>query len=224
MPITKFKNLEYLKNQLKLIEHIENPSVIEYWASVHLIFHRRDSNSPLSLAMIRRVKNEKDPWSGHYAFPGGGVNRGESLKEASLRETMEEIGLIVPYESYIGEFYRVQVHFDGKPAKLAISAHASLMEGVQLPQLSPCPIEVDEAFWFPLNHLLAKDSIFLKEFDFSNTRKELPCISFDGHLVWGLSYMIFREFLLQWEVLSEEIESSFIDKHLPDYPYGKHKK
>ncbi len=223
MPIQKFKNLENLKNMFRLTKHIADPKLIEYWAAVHLIFHRESKASPMSLAMIRRVKNEKDPWSGHYAFPGGGVEPGEGFREASLRETLEEIGLVVPEESYLGEFYRLQVHLNGRPAKLAISAHASLIEGGVTPSLSPCPIEVDEAFWFPMKNLLSKDSILNREFQFSNSKAELPCISFDGHLVWGLSYMIFREFLMQWEKLSEQVHPS-IANHLPDYPYGKKKK
>jgi len=223
MPFRDFKNLNQLKNQFHAIEHIEDVSVIEHWAAVHLIFYRKDKDedSPMSLAMIRRVQNENDPWSGHYAFPGGGVNEGEGLKEASLRETKEEIGIEVPSESYLGEFYRIQVRFDGAPSKLAISAHASLIEGAEAPLLSPCPIEVDEAFWFPMSELLAKDSISYREFHFSKTRKELPSISFDGHLVWGLSYMIFREFLMQWEELSGHNVDRAIGDHLPDYPYRK---
>ncbi len=223
MPFKKFKNLENLKNHFKLVEHLEDPSLIKYWAAVHLIFHRENKDSAISLAMIRRVKNEKDPWSGHYAFPGGGVEAGEDFKEASLRETNEEIGLVVPHENYLGEFYRMQVHFDGKPAKLAISAHASLIEGGSIPKLSPCPLEVDEAFWFPLEDLLCENSILYREFSFSKMTKELPCITFDGHLVWGLSYMIFREFLIQWEALSDELEDPMIGEHLPEYPYGKKK-
>ena len=219
-----FKNLTQLKNKFKVIERIEDAGLIENWAAVHLIFYRNlsyNENSILHLAMIRRVENKNDPWSGHYAFPGGGVNMGERLREASVRETKEEIGLKLPVSSYLGEFYRIQVHFDGKPAKLAISAHASIIEGrgVGLPPLDPCPIEVDEAFWFPLGDLLSSDSIDYREFHFSKMSKKLPCISFDGHLIWGLSYMIFREFLIQWEVLSGHDNRLAIGDYLPGYHY-----
>lgn len=224
MSYKNFKNLNQLKNQFEVIEHIDDISLVEHWAAVHLIFHRKlsnDKNSPLSVAMIRRVENENDPWSGHYAFPGGGVNMGEGLKEASFRETKEEIGLEIPASSYLGEFYRIQVAFDGRPSKLAISAHASFIESALLPRLIPCPIEVDAAFWFPLSDLLSNNSITYRKFHFSKISKELPCISFDGHTLWGLSYIIFREFLMQWEVLSGHEVSTSIGDHLPDYSYRR---
>ncbi len=221
MPVQKFANLSLLKNKMFLLKHIEAPHLIENWAAVHLIFHRLNEASPLSLAMIRRVKNEKDPWSGHYAFPGGGVDKGEAFKDAALRETFEEIGLKVREEDYLDEFYQIQVQFNSTPSKLGISAHVSLITSPELPLLSPCPKEVDEAFWFSLDTLLAEDSILYKDFHFGGKSKDLPCIEFDGHLVWGLSYMIFREFLMQWENFGSTPFTTVIENHLPKYPYGK---
>jgi 8-oxo-dGTP pyrophosphatase MutT (NUDIX family) len=143
MPIHNFSDLEQLKGQLVLKELIFDPKLIANWAAVHLIFYRNLENTPPKLAMIRRIKNEKDPWSGHYAFPGGGVEAEEGLKEASWRETREEIGLQLKEVDYLGEFFRMQVSLKGKLTSLGISAHASLIATEDLPQLSPCTLEVD---------------------------------------------------------------------------------
>ncbi|KAI8847019.1 hypothetical protein BC829DRAFT_397337 [Chytridium lagenaria] len=42
---------------------------------------------------IRRALNPGDIWSGHMAFPGGRVDKGETDLEAAVRETMEEVGI-----------------------------------------------------------------------------------------------------------------------------------
>lgn len=229
MPIQNYSELSSLKGELELKKHLSEVSQIKYWASVHLVFCKIKEDDYPYLAMIRRVKNEKDPWSGHYAFPGGGVEPGEGLKEASYRETYEEVGLEIPADSYLGEFYQIQVRMGGKSSPLAISAHASFIsEGdsgkEQLPDLTPCPIEVDDAFWFPLKGLLREESIMEREFRLSHQNKTLPCINYEGHIIWGLSYMILREFLLQWEKASGPISQPLIQEHLPHYPYGLNSK
>ena len=45
--------------------------------------------------LIQRSEEENDPWSGHMAFPGGGmdaIDNDDSLTTA-IRETEEEVGL-----------------------------------------------------------------------------------------------------------------------------------
>ena len=56
------------------------------------------------LAMIHSVKYD------YYKFPGGGIERGESMVDAMIRETREEAGLIVKPETVreFGYVHRVQ--------------------------------------------------------------------------------------------------------------------
>ncbi len=219
MPTTHLSSLRDLKDNLNLLEHLSAPELISYWAAVHLVFYQKEEGAPLYLAMIRRVENDKDPWSGHYAFPGGGVNKDETYKAAAIRETKEEIDFEVEQHSYLGEFYRLQVFLNGGASKLGISAHASFVTDQEKPTLTACPVEVDEAFWFPVNEFLASDSILEKEFHFSGKSKILPCIDYRGHVVWGLSYMILREFLIQWESFNKIKKTNNLEELLPQYPY-----
>lgn len=50
-----------------------------------------------------------------YAFPGGGVDEGETAKDAAVRETLEEYGALVKPVKFLGkEYYNRDVEFNGE--------------------------------------------------------------------------------------------------------------
>lgn len=210
-----------LKEKISLSKKIDQPEIITKWASVHLVFCQiRDTDKPF-LSMIKRKVNPSDPWSGHYAFPGGGVEERETLKEAAFRETFEEVGIDIPIDCYGGEFFRLQVKKQGKPLPFAISSHVSFMTTESLPTFNECPNEVESAFWFPLEKLLNPEHITVRNFTFPWGSYDLPCICFEEHVIWGISYMILHELLGLWngEKITEKI--SITRDILPPYPYSK---
>ena len=49
-----------------------------------------------SILLIKRNENEHDPWSGHYAFPGGRKENGDAtIYQTCVREVREETGIIL---------------------------------------------------------------------------------------------------------------------------------
>ncbi|TVP58588.1 MAG: CoA pyrophosphatase, partial [Gemmatimonadales bacterium] len=61
-------------------------------AAVALIL--RPARSGAELLIIRRADDERDPWSGHMALPGGRKDPADdSLLRTAIRETREEVGL-----------------------------------------------------------------------------------------------------------------------------------
>ncbi len=47
-----------------------------------------------SILLLRRIQSERDPWSGHYAFPGGRRERqDETIYDTCVREVFEETGI-----------------------------------------------------------------------------------------------------------------------------------
>lgn len=67
-----------------------------------MVNHRRQRASAVILKdkkvlLIRRIKSDQD----YYVFPGGGVDEGESIKDALIREVKEELNLDVKEQKLI---------------------------------------------------------------------------------------------------------------------------
>lgn len=215
----KFKSLfEELKEKTSPVNLCPKPEIIRGWAAVELIFHPYIGGLP-SVAMIKRAENESDPWSGHYAFPGGRVEKGESLRDAAKRETLEEVGFLPSEDWYLGEFLKLQLRYKGEYMPFAISAHTSLIDGS--PNFKPCPLEVEDAFWFPLEKLLDPNNVSERVFEMSSWKGKLPCIEFDGHVIWGISYVILRELFIQWHGSTFGEGGEISGTLYPQYPHIK---
>ena len=53
------------------------------------------------LALIERYRAEKH----YFAFPGGGVDEGESPQQAAVREAEEELGIVVEVKQKVAEVF-----------------------------------------------------------------------------------------------------------------------
>ena len=56
------------------------------------------SADPLSILLLRRKKDDNDPWSGHFAFPGGRREEHDlSILHTCIRETREETSIVLSH-------------------------------------------------------------------------------------------------------------------------------
>ena len=63
-----------------------------------------------SVCFVERARRDGDPWSGDVAFPGGWAkHEAESLREAAMRETHEEIGLSLADANHVGDVAPMQI-------------------------------------------------------------------------------------------------------------------
>ncbi len=57
------------------------------------------------LLVVRRSEDENDPWSGHWALPGGRWKEGDAdLRATLMREVLEETGVDLRHATPIGWF------------------------------------------------------------------------------------------------------------------------
>lgn len=86
-----------------------------------------------------------------WVLPGGAANRGETLREAALREAHEETGVMIEAERLLGIFSTVYEH---------MTNHVAVFVCHPLHDISVQPrprfnIEIAEVRWWPLHALPA---------------------------------------------------------------------
>jgi 8-oxo-dGTP pyrophosphatase MutT (NUDIX family) len=125
--------------------------------------------------------------AGQIAFPGGGLEPGESPEEAALRETREEIGLEVPMEAVLGRL-------DDHPSPARFIA-TPVVAWVAWPQpLEPNPSEVAEVFSVPLADLAAIVPTW-EERTMQEYRRRIHFYTWGERLIWGFTGNLVKELL-----------------------------
>lgn len=151
------------------------------------------TGSDTEILFIKRAEKPGDPWSGHMAFPGGHKEEYDAdLKEASMRETSEEIGLDLSHAEYLGPLDQQRAMPRGRPLNMLIAPHVFSLTGD--PRFEP-NYEVDEVVWTRLLPLMNNDHhdwetrpMAGRPTLFNGYRLER------GHFVWGLTYRMLKTF------------------------------
>ena len=152
----------------------------------------RELPGDLEILFIERASDERDPWSGHLAFPGGKVEPGELARQAAERETQEEIGLWLGTERYLGRMS--DIVGANLPVRVSCFAYGVVTDTVQ-PTVSP---EVRDVFWVRLSDLLDPERHQMASVGFSGTSLQVPAIIMpqsDKPVLWGITYRLVMQFL-----------------------------
>jgi 8-oxo-dGTP pyrophosphatase MutT (NUDIX family) len=136
----------------------------------------------LDVAFIERLHRPGDRWSGHMALPGGKREREDAdLADTAARETVEEVGLVLP--SPLGRL-------DDQRGRTSRGLVAAFVYGLEdRPELVPQPTEVHAADWIALDWL----------FDPANAVRRrwvgvpFPGIAHRDRVIWGLTHRILQD-------------------------------
>jgi 8-oxo-dGTP pyrophosphatase MutT (NUDIX family) len=129
--------------------------------------------------------------SGQVAFPGGRVEAGETLLEAALRESDEEVGLDPSSVECIGRLSRMHTISSGA----GIFPFVGIVRGGR-PTLEANPDEVDRVFDVALGELMA-DGVFHEEiWGLADTERPIYFFDLAGETVWGATARMLYELLL----------------------------
>jgi 8-oxo-dGTP pyrophosphatase MutT (NUDIX family) len=146
----------------------------------------------LEILFIQRAADEHDPWSGHIAFPGGKLEEGELVCQTARRETLEEIGIDLEADSYLGRLSDIV----GTNLPVRVSCCVFGMDKADcLPSLSD---EVSDVFWIRLSDLRDTTRHLSAEVAFDDRNFEVPAIRLpceDKPVLWGITYRLLMQFI-----------------------------
>ncbi len=199
------KGLPGLKAQLKMSARKDVDELTTYFngtnsriCAVTLLIYRQEHK--LYIPFIQRPKYD-GVHGGQIALPGGGIeNTDADILDTALRETKEEIGVMLTRSHVIGELSKVYI----PPSNSIVTPFIALHEG--LPEFIPDHHEVENMVYAPIDELLNNSNQTYKSISLSEGHKiKVPCYDINGHIIWGATAMIVSEFL---EVYSESIQLS----------------
>lgn len=146
----------------------------------------------LDLLLIGRAEHPGDPWSGHIAFPGGRVEPDDpSPLAAAIRETAEEVGLVLSPDECVGQLDDLPT-VGGRPGMVIRPFVFQLARSK--PALAPNR-EVASVHWRPFGSLLSDEGRGTMTWSRGPTSVVLPCVDFDGKRLWGLTLRMVDDLL-----------------------------
>lgn len=158
------------------------------------ILLRETEQGPRELEMlfIQRAAHEKDPWSGHMAFPGGRVDPEDaSPLAAAVRETQEEIGVVLDPAESVAAIREIQASAKGSFLSMLVYPFVFIMP----PNAEIRPnYEVARTVWVPVSVILdpRRHTSFVHHYD--SRSAELKCIEYEGSRIWGMTYRMLEHF------------------------------
>lgn len=131
--------------------------------------------------------------TGQVSLPGGGVDAGETIERAALREAAEEIGIDPASVRLLGRLTRLHIPISG------YLLHPIVGVVETRPRFVPDEREVARLMEIALDRLLEPDAV-RREWrslvrDGKAVEVDVPYFDLDGEKVWGATAMILAEFV-----------------------------
>lgn len=167
------------------------PETIRQRAAVALVLAGPPER--LELCLIKRAEREGDRWSGQIALPGGRASTGDAdMLATAMRETREEVGVVLRREQLLGELDELALHRHGG-APSGVLTSAVFRVGQERPTLAPDPSEVARTFWLPLHDLLNPALRTEHVWEREGHAMRFPGVLVDGEVLWGLTWRVLSD-------------------------------
>lgn len=173
-----------------------DPSVIpddrcETRAAVALVLRPRGTPGDAELLFVQRVEDDRDPWSGHMAFPGGRRQSGDPhVLATALRETREETSLALEEPDVLGRLDEVHPLTRRLPS-IAVTPFVAWYERAGRVRGNR---EVSDHVWVPLGVLADPAHRSTLRIPRGRGTVTFPTIEYGGYTIWGLTYEIVSGF------------------------------
>ena len=152
----------------------------------------REFRNGTEVLFIKRASSPATPGPDRWRFPGGHRDSTDSdLKEAAMRETLEEVGLDLAHGDYLGA---LDHHWAApRGPRLRYADRAARFEIAGDPGLKP-NYEVDEVVWAPLAPMLGNELHDTQTLSITGSPTVFNGYRLaGGHFVWGLTYRMLKD-------------------------------
>lgn len=166
------------------------PAPVLRWAAVAVIL----APDPDSLLLVRRAERSGDPWSGQMALPGGRREGDEDLLFTAIRETEEEVGLILPPEALVGVLDDMEPRTPVLPP-IAVRPYVFHLE--RRPALGHISDEIAATHWVPLANLLSDEFYASADVVVRSQQLRVPAFRLEEGTVWGMTERILSDLLVR---------------------------
>ena len=125
--------------------------------------------------------------AGQIALPGGRIEKGETEIETALRETYEEIGIQLNQIEILGSLSELYVEV----SQFQIHPFVGWLD--EKPKFNINRNEVEKIVLLPLASF--KSPFDEVELETISGKLNVPCVKYNGEIIWGATAMILSEFL-----------------------------
>lgn len=160
-------------------------------ASVMVIL--REERDRYSMLFIKRREYLSDLFSGHMAFPGGKMQKGDWNKlETAIRETLEETGIDLRKDGRIlGELDDVSP-VNPRARHYIVTPYVALVgEDIRIKPNE----EVAEFVWIPISNFMDEKTLEIRVIERYGMRLEDFAFHYQKYVIWGMTARILRQFL-----------------------------
>ena len=146
-----------------------------------------------SVLLMRRSERANDPWSGHWAFPGGRRDAGDGdLLDTALRELHEECGILLARGDLETEMpRRFARQWTGSPVPVTPFIFRVSHELAAPPDQQ----EAVETFWAPLSLLRDPCNHRMMPVPGLPPEDPRPAVALPGAPLWGFTYKLICDWL-----------------------------
>ena len=141
--------------------------------------------------ILTRRSHQLTNHRGEVSFPGGRLDDGETVIDAALRETLEEIGISPNEAEIIGEL-------NGMATVISNSHIVPVVARFKVePKMQAMNSEVDRVFTVPLHELTRIDTYSQEYWVFPDREFQLNFFYLDDETIWGATArMLFQVMML----------------------------
>lgn len=156
-------------------------------AGVMALFYP-DKYKQTKLVLILR-KTYKGVHSAQIGFPGGKLEpNDDSLKQAAIRETFEEIGVPINQIEVLRQLTQLYI----PPSNFYVQPFLGISRAT--PMFVKQEEEVEEIIEVSINHFIDDNNVISKHVETSyNLKINVPAFKLNGHIVWGATAMMLSE-------------------------------